>query len=78
MNAKTEATFKPEFSKRGPKHDYRGAHVVLMQDGRQFLGTISYICPDEFLCIVRHFNGEPWPFNPALSRLEILNRSYTA
>ena len=67
---------RAQITKRGPKFDYRGAHVVLEHEGRTLLGTITYICPDEYLCIVRHFNGEQWPINPALSRLEILERTY--
>ena len=67
---------KAEFTKQGPKHDYRGAHVFLRDGGRDLLGTIVDICPDENLCRVRHFNGEMWPINPSLSRLEILERTY--
>ena len=67
---------KARITKSGPKYDYAGAHVVLEHDGRRLLGTIVYICPDEYLCQVRHFNGEMWPMNPALSRLEILERTY--
>ena len=67
---------RAQWTRSGPKHDYLGAHVTLDQDGVHYLGTIVYICPDEFLCIVRHFNGEQWPFNPALFRLEILERTY--
>jgi hypothetical protein len=67
---------KAEFTKKGPKHDYRGAHVVLEHGDRTLLGTIIDICPDEFLCHVRHFNGEMWPINPSLARLEILERTY--
>lgn len=61
-----------------PAKDYTGAHVSITQGGKTYLGTIEYICPDEALCIVRHFNGEQWPFNPALSRLNILDLSYCA
>jgi hypothetical protein len=50
--------------------------VTLKHGGRDLLGTIVYICPDEFLCQVRHFCGDMWPINPALSRLEILERTY--
>ena len=67
---------KAEFGRSGPKHDYTGAHVALNHNGGVLLGTITYICPDEFLCHVRHFNGEMWPINPSLSRLEILERTY--
>ena len=67
---------KAEFTRRGPKHDYTGAHVTLKHGERELLGEIIYICPDEFLCQVKHFNGEMWPINPSLSRLEILERTY--
>jgi len=67
---------RAEFIKHRPKHDYTGAHVTLNHDGRTLLGVIAEICPDELLCIVKHFNGEPWPINPSLSRLEILERTY--
>ena len=65
---------KAQFTRSVPKHDYTGAHVVLEHDGRTLLGTIVYVCHDDHLCEVRHFNGERWPLNPALSRLEILER----
>ena len=67
---------KAAFTKYGPKQDYTGAHVSLKHGDRVLLGTIVYICPDEFLCEVKHFNGETWPINPSLSRLEILERTY--
>jgi hypothetical protein len=63
-------------TRSGPKQDYTGAHVTLQHDGRTLLGTIVDICPDEYLCLVRHFNGEMWPINPSLGRLEILERTY--
>ena len=68
---------KPRINQRGqPDADYTGAHVTLLHDGRQLLGTIVYVCPDEHLCEVRHFNGEIWPLNPSLTRLEILERTH--
>lgn len=69
---------KAQFGKWGPKHDYRGAHVMLTHQGRQLLGEIVNMYRDPVLCAVladvRHFNGEPWPITPALSALEILER----
>lgn len=56
--------------------DYIGSHCALEQGGRLFLGEITDVCPDEMLCTVKHFNGELWPFNPSLYRLEILERTY--
>ena len=72
-------TIKPtpiQTTRHGLKHDYRGAHVSLQHGDRFLLGTIAYICPDENLCQVRHFNGEMWPINPSLGKLEILERTY--
>jgi hypothetical protein len=67
---------KAEFVKHRPKHDYTGAHVTLKHGDRDLLGTIVHICPDEFLCQVRFFCGDPWPINPSLARLKILERTY--
>ena len=69
---------RAEFVNYRPKHDHRGAHVSLKHGDCDLLGTITHICPDEFLCHVQYFNGESWPINPALSRLEILERTYAA
>lgn len=69
---------KPQFLPHSsiPAHDYTGAHVVLQHEGHTLLGRIVYVCPDEAMCIVKHFNGEEWPLRPALSRLDILERTY--
>jgi hypothetical protein len=71
---------KAKFGKFGPKHDYRGAHVVLKWKGRELLGQITDLYRDEVRGMwhakVRHLNGEPWPIEPALSALEILERTY--
>ena len=71
---------KPEFSKYGPKHDYRGAHVTLQWRGRTLLGTITNVYRHEvlgaILADVRHFCGDPWPITPGLYALEILERTY--
>lgn len=69
---------KAKFTKYGPKYDYTGAHVVYQYGPRQLLGTIREVYRDEFCftrCKVQHFNGEWWPWNPALSVLEILERT---
>ena len=69
---------KAQFTRWGPRYDYRGAHVVL--DGK--LGEIVGLRRDEargaVLAQVRNFNGEPWSFEPALVALEILDRTYSA
>ena len=71
---------KAEFTKYGPKHDYRGAHVVLEHAGRTLLGTIINVRRDDVLgCVmadVRHFCGDAWPITPGLYALEILERTY--
>lgn len=73
---------KAEFTKYGPKHDYRTAHVALKYRGRTLLGEIREVARDEttgcVLATVRHFNGEEWPIRPALYALEILERTYEA
>ncbi len=71
---------KAEFTKFGPKHDYRGAHVVLKYRGQDLLGTLLDMYRDEtsgcVLCKVKHFCGDAWPIDPALYALEILERTY--
>lgn len=71
----------PEFTQQGPKHDYAGAHVVLDHFGRRYLGTIREVYYDNqragaWFCRVIHFCGDPWPFEPSLRSLEILERTY--
>jgi hypothetical protein len=70
---------KAEFTKYGPKQDYRGAHVTLEYAGRTLLGVIKNVTRDEVTgCVraeVRHFCGDEWPILPALRALEILERS---
>ena len=71
---------KAQFSKYGPKHDYRGAHVVLEYQNRTLLGVIVNITRNEtrgiIECQVRHFCGDDWPIKPVLACLEILERTY--
>ena len=74
---------RPEFTKFGPKRDYRGAHVRLrLPIGRVLLGEVTDLYRDEtrgvVLAKVRHFNGEAWPCEPALSALSILDRTWGA
>lgn len=63
---------RASFGKYGPKSDYRGAHVTL----GKLVGEVTDIYRDEmrgfYVAKVRHFNGEPWPFDPALIALDIL------
>jgi hypothetical protein len=71
---------KAEFTKYGPKHDYRGAHVVLEYGDRTLLGVVKNVTRDEVTgCVmaeVRHFCGDDWPIKPALRALEILEVTY--
>ena len=71
---------KPEFTKYGPRHNYIGAHVSLHHDERELLGTIIALRRDEVLgavlATVQYFCGDPWPITPALSALNILERTY--
>ena len=60
------------------KADPRGAHVVLVIDGRALLGTVTGAAYDpaigSFRFSVRHFNGEPWPLEPPVSAVDVLER----
>lgn len=64
-----------EFTKSGPKWNYTFSHVVWHGE----LGTIREVYSDEWgmsRCRVQYFNGQWWPHDPALSVLEILERTY--
>ena len=69
---------RAQFTKHGPKHDYRGAHVTLEHDGRTLLGQIIDVyrreLPPACMAKVRYLCGDPWPFDPALIALDILER----
>jgi hypothetical protein len=69
---------KAQFTKFGPKADYRGAHVTYTFKGRDLLGEIKDITRDPItgalLCDVRHMNGEEWPTKVILCLLDILER----
>lgn len=73
---------KAEFTKFGPKHDYRGAHVTLEYQGRTLIGTLREVFRDEMRgymhCRVQHFCGDWWPVEPCLGAIEILERTYEA
>jgi hypothetical protein len=64
-----EEPMKAQFTYGGElKHDYKGAHVAYMRNGRNYLGTITghYRDEDDVLTFrVRHFNGEVAPDVPA-------------
>lgn len=71
---------KAEFGKFGPKYNYKGAHCTLEWKGQHLLGEITRVYRNEVLgcclCEVRHMNGEPWPLNPGLGALNILERTF--
>lgn len=63
-------------------NDLRGAHVTMKYKGRTYLGTVVDQYYSERGCagmrlVVRHFNGEPWPF-PEVGphAVEVLERDY--
>lgn len=71
---------RAQYGRFGPKKDYRGAHVTLSLGGRTLLGEVVEVryrdvSPCGFFATVRHFNGEPWPTEPSLAVLEILERN---
>ena len=71
---------KAKFNRFGPLHDYTGVHVALKQGDRTLLGTIRRVyrreVPASIMAEVQFFCGDAWPFDPALSALEILERTY--
>jgi len=71
---------RAQFTKHGPKLDYRRAHVALTFAGRDLLGSIVNVERDEvtgcYRATVRYFCGDFWPIKPALSALEILEVTY--
>jgi len=48
--------------------DHRGRQIVCHRDGRDYLGDVvdAYrsIRTGRLYLVVRHFNGELWPFDP--------------
>lgn len=73
------ATIRPQFTKFGPKFDYRGAHVRMTLGARTLLGEVTELYRDDICGTVRakvtHFNGEPWAIDPTLAALYVLDRS---
>ena len=70
-----------EIGRHGPRHDYRGAQVALRVGERVLIGDVRDCYYQEhgsagFRFKVRHFNGEPWPFDPSVLAVEVLERSY--
>lgn len=53
----------------------RWLHVKMKHKGRELLGTIKDVRRDQagkLHLIVHHFNGEPWPLEPAASKVQIV------
>ena len=48
-----------------------GEYVSLDSSDRLYLGEIRSVrqCGGTTVAVVRHFNGDPWPFEPALADL---------
>lgn len=71
---------KAEFTKFGPKHDYRGAHVTMEYQGQTLIGTVRDVYRRDVTgsvhCKVQHFCGDFWPVEPCLRLVDILERSY--
>jgi hypothetical protein len=71
---------KAEFTKFGPKHDYRNAIATLEYKGQTLIGRIKNVSYDAtigaFPCDMQHMNGEEWPIRPTLGALEILEVTY--
>ena len=71
---------KAQFTRWGLAKDYRGAQCTLQWNGRTLIGDIVDITYNDvrsiYIAKVKYFNGEPWPIDPALSALEILERTY--
>jgi hypothetical protein len=69
---------KLEITKHGLKQDPRHAQVSLPWRGRELLGDVTGCYRDETTgCVrltVRHFNGEPWPIDPAAVAVNVLDR----
>ena len=69
---------KFRFTKYGPAVDPRHAHVTLSWQGRSLLGEVTNAYFSEVRKVwhlkVRHFNGESWPIDPAMSVVGVLER----
>lgn len=63
-----------------PLHDEpagQARQVVAIRDGQQFLGDVrgTFQDPDgQDHLVVKHFSGEPWPWCPLVSEVEVLVR----
>ena len=68
-------------NKYGLTCDPRGAQVTMRYQGRTWLGDVRGAWYDEVTGTIRldvyHFNGEPWPFKPPASSVDVLEREVT-
>lgn len=71
---------KFELTKYGVKQDVRGAHVTLEFKGRTLLGEVigryRDVTTGGIMLKVKHFNGEMWPFDPSITAVDVLERTY--
>ena len=58
-------------------HNYIGTQIRAEKAGRTFLGDVidAYMVENKINLVVRHFNGEPWPFDPRADDVDILGRN---
>jgi hypothetical protein len=66
------------FTRYGLIVDPVGEYVGLEYKGRRLLGEVVSVKRDEYVGVIRvrvkHFNGEPWPIDPALSALDWIHQ----
>lgn len=70
-----------KFSRFGLDENPVGFQVMLKIRERTYLGDVTGFYRREgvapvTMLKVRHFNGEPWPFDPAASAVRVLDRSW--
>jgi len=54
---------------------YIGEQVMFKTDDKTLLGDVRdcYKYGDSLKLVVQHFNGEPWPFDPKTTDIEVLS-----
>lgn len=70
-----------KFSRFGLAERPVGLQVKLTIGERTYLGDVTGFYLSEgyspaVMLKVKHFNGEPWPFDPAASAVRVLDRSW--
>ena len=69
---------KFRFTKQGIRPEPVRSHVTLGYGDRTLLGevlAVVYTSGGSVRLDVRHFNGEPWPFQPAVREVSVLERT---